>query len=158
MPGLEDPNKGIFRQAIAVALRNGKDCKADYKYRPTSHGILCCCDTYLMWHHAINTLSALLALYEENPPSLVPALSQRSIKVELWWCSPEQTIQLPIFWDAMLPRWHYCKDLHGLIDLRITHNPPRNLYQLADCWTSGWLSSFVHRLLYIWESDFTVVK
>ena len=71
----------IFYDVSMVAvLKNEKDCKTDYKYRPTSHGISCCCDTDLMWHHDINTLSALLVLCEENPPSLVHALHQEAVK------------------------------------------------------------------------------
>ena len=63
------------------------------------------------WYHAVETLTALLALCEGNPPVTTGGFpSQRASNVDLWYflcCKPEQAVeQTVITQDITWASWH----------------------------------------------------
>ena len=68
-----------------------------------------------LWHHAMEILSAWLALCQGNLPVTDGFPSQRVSDAELW-CLPKpiqavrQTVQSQVIWDTMMLMWGDCSD------------------------------------------------
>ena len=86
---------------------------------PVWHLLPCHPPKGLVPHDDMETLSALLALCEGNPPVTGGFPSQRSSNADLWCflgCYPEQAVQqtldLSVIWDDFTLMWRYWMKCH----------------------------------------------
>ena len=105
---VDSPNKGQWRGALLFVWTNYWNKRWSCR-----------------WYEMENIFRVTGPLWGEStghrwiPPT-------KASDAELWcflWCAPEQTVELPVVWDAMMSTWHHCN-----MDKNIRHQsttPPQ---------------------------------
>ena len=88
------------------------------------------------------SFSALLALCEEISPLPVTSPIKKAVIIADLWCfhfwafgqSADETVELPVMWDAMAFMLHYCTD----VDVRLMHDYKNDPFQVCHSYKSAW--------------------